>query len=388
MLPIATLVPDPSANVPNKFTLGPLVPERGPFVFTSTQVFPALVQELMLNPRGLVFKVANYDMTDERGRHFAFSSQDINDRTAPLVIDFGSADETGFGATERYRVATSGGRRAVDTNGDGLVDGADRPVVFDPNTGKAVGMTVRDAMEGVIGLVHYDEDATPSAALTQFQLDGSYSTKMVNGVEKLWRVRGVSRELNNPLKAWTIYTASGIDVTTNFSDLILRPESGITFRFLQDLDNDGIDAAQQYSLGSSDTNLDTDGDGLTDAFEYFGRRPDPNNTAQMQVWTVDVVGKPTYRAYSSPARTDSDLDGIPDADEFNRMVNVDTDNDPLTPPVPVRQSLDPRNPGLGRRRGDRLRRGHRLRDQAPVPAGRRASNGHPDIRPAQPGLGR
>jgi hypothetical protein len=345
LIPIATLVPDPGANLPNQFTLGPLVPERGPLVFTSTQVFPSVVQDLMLNPRGLVFKIANYDLTDERGRHFAFSSQDINDRTAPLVLDFGSVDASGVGATERYRVATSGGRRAVDTNGDNVIDQNDRPVVFDPNTGKAVGMTLRDAMESVLGLVHYDEDATPSSGLTQLQLDGSYSTKVVNGVERLWRVRGVSRELTNPLKVWTVYTASGIDATTNFRDLILRPESGITLKFLQDLDNDGIEASQEYALGSSDTSKDTDADGLSDAFEYFGSRPDPNNSNQTQVWTVDVFGAAgSYRAYSSPARADSDLDGISDADEFNRFVLMDTDNNPLTPPVQVRKSLDPRNP--------------------------------------------
>ena len=344
LVPIATLLPD--AGVPNRFTLGPLVPERGPFVFASDQVFPALVQNLMIDPRGLVFKVANYDLTDERGRNFAFSSQDINDRTAPLVIDFGfgDADAGVGGTTERYRVATSGGRVAVDTNGDGAVGAGDRPVVFDPNTGKAVGITISDAMESVIGLTRYDEDATPTSTLSQLELDASYSTRVVNGVERLWRVRGVSKETGNPLRTWTVFTAAGIDVTTDFSDLVLKTQTGLTFKFLQDLDDDGIDAGQEYVLGSSDIKTDSDADGLTDAFEYFGRMPDPANPSVNLTWTVDVTGKDTVRAFSSPARPDSDLDGISDAAEFNRFVDVDTDNDPVTPPVSVRRSLDPRNP--------------------------------------------
>src|SRR5581483_10353082 len=119
LIPIATLVPDPTANVPNSFNLGPLVPERGPFIFSNDQIFPSLVQDLMLSPRGLQFRVSNYDLIDERGRQFAFTSQDINDRTAAVVIDYGGHDSDGDGQgdyTERYRVATSSGRLAIDTN--------------------------------------------------------------------------------------------------------------------------------------------------------------------------------------------------------------------------------------------------------------------------------
>ncbi|MFO1020403.1 MAG: hypothetical protein U0903_06870 [Planctomycetales bacterium] len=360
LIPIATLTPD---NYPAEgFTLGPQVPERGPFIFSNDTIFPSLVQELMQNPKGIIFKVSNYDIIDERGRNFAFSSQDINDRTAPLVLDFGFGDVSipGVGGTtERYQVATSGGRIAVDTNGDNVVDANDRPVVFEPSTGRAVGITISDAMQNVLGLTKYDEDATPSSTLTPLQLSNSYSTRIVQldldndpntpavPVEQLWRIRDVSSDLTNPLKKWVIYTSNGIDGSTNFSDLILKPENGLTFKFLQDLDNDGIDAAQEYLLGSSDSNemitvptladpnhqqmkgYDSDLDGLPDAFEFFGG---PTPVSLNTGWNVDVVGKTAYRAFSSPARVDSDLDGISDYDEYNRFVNG------------VRKSTDPQNP--------------------------------------------
>jgi len=50
-----------------------------------------------------MFKVANFDMVDEFGRNFAFVSQDVAERTAAIVIDFGD------GSTETFRVATCGG---------------------------------------------------------------------------------------------------------------------------------------------------------------------------------------------------------------------------------------------------------------------------------------
>ena len=111
---------------------------------------------------------------------------------------------------------------------------------------------------------------------------------------------------------------------------------------MQDLDNDGIDAAQEYKLGSSDTKTDTDGDGLSDSFEFFGRMPDPANPLQTLYWNVDVAGEDTVREYSSPARSDSDLDGVSDFDEFNRFVDLDTDNDGIADVFNVRQSTNPR----------------------------------------------
>ena len=65
LTPIGTLVPE--TGLDTSFTLGPLVPPKGPIVFASTNVYPQLVDELMNDPRGLVFRFANYDIVDEGG---------------------------------------------------------------------------------------------------------------------------------------------------------------------------------------------------------------------------------------------------------------------------------------------------------------------------------
>ena len=138
-LPVASLIP---AGGNNTFNLGPLVPERGPFVFNNTEVFPNLVEDLMRAPRGLVLKVANFDMTDEFGRNFAFMSQEVNDKTAEIRIDFGD------GRKSSNHVATYGG---VDVNGimgtPGEFIGA-----FD-ESGLPAGIPLDFALQGVMGMV-------------------------------------------------------------------------------------------------------------------------------------------------------------------------------------------------------------------------------------------
>src|SRR5690606_29502135 len=173
LVPIATLVHE---NAPGGgYNLGPLVPERGPLVFVADQVFPALVEQLMQDPAGLVFKISNFDITDEFGRNFAFTSQDVNDRTATVVIDYGAADSDGDGEgdiTERLKVSTSAGRPMFDANGDGVIDDDDR-ILFD-DRGRQVGITLAEALEEVLGLVHYDEDRTGTSTLSPTQIENSY----------------------------------------------------------------------------------------------------------------------------------------------------------------------------------------------------------------------
>ncbi|MBI1826018.1 MAG: hypothetical protein HY287_02635 [Planctomycetes bacterium] len=101
-VPIATLVPNKTlvTGDPQTYNLGVLDNgSRGPILFSSRDVFPAMVEDLMRDPRGLLFEFANYDLTDEFDRNFAFASQAARDRTVGLVIDFGD------GHPQRYLVA-------------------------------------------------------------------------------------------------------------------------------------------------------------------------------------------------------------------------------------------------------------------------------------------
>jgi len=141
LIPVATLVSNRElvTGEPLAVNLGPFNRERGPLLFTSRDVFPALVQELMRQPRGLVFKIANYNLTDEFGRSFEFANQTTRDRTVQILIDNGD-----MGAN-RYLVSTSAVMDDAHLAGGGLVGGFD-------DRGRATGLPLDYVLQGILGL--------------------------------------------------------------------------------------------------------------------------------------------------------------------------------------------------------------------------------------------
>ena len=320
LTPIATLLPD--SEPATGFSLGPLVAAKGPIIFSNTDASPELVQQLMQNPRGLVFRFSNYDIVDEAGRNFAFTSQDINDRTARIALDYGGFDANGDGRgeeTEILRVATGIiGRRTVDTNGDKVIDDKDRKVVFD-TSGKQVGITLRDALEAA-GLTWYDEATKATNTLSAAEKRGSFSTlKRSDGVEVVFRVRDRMITLGTP-REWLIVTPNGIDPNVKLDDRILFPGSSVTLAFAQDLDQDRLPALTEAVHGCIDgsqkgtdgkfVSRDTDKDGLDDRFEV------------LVGWQVDTPLN-SGRARSSCHSTDTDGDTRADRDEAPGVVKYD-----------------------------------------------------------------
>lgn len=310
LTPVATLRPDfePAGG----FNLGTINTEVGPIVLSSDQVFPQLVERLMQNPTGLVFRFANYDITDETGRSFAFTSQEVTDRTALLEIDFGGFDTNRDGRgdfAESRRVATGIGRRAIDTNDDGVIDDRDRRVVFDA-LGQQVGISLREALQA-LGLEEFDEDARPSGSLTAAQRERSYSVQRGGGVERIFRIRqaallpGIARE-------WFIITETGAtSEVPSLDDIVLRTGGGIALGFLGDLDGDGLVSLIEFINNCSDQDKDSDNDGLDDRFET------------LIGWNVNT-DRGSRRVVSSCADADSDQDGMSDADEAPSVRNLDS----------------------------------------------------------------
>ena len=137
-LPVATLVSNSelTTGTPLSINLGGSFTERGPFLFSSREVFPNLVESLLRNPSSLVFRVANYDVEDELGRNYSFISQVSRDRTASITLDYGDA-----GAAKNYQVATNG----VLTDANQYLGG------FSP-AGRALGVPLSYLLESDLGL--------------------------------------------------------------------------------------------------------------------------------------------------------------------------------------------------------------------------------------------
>lgn len=139
--PVATLIAGSQLLTGDEavYNLGPLVPQHGPIIFSNAEVYPNLVEQLMRSPRGLLFQVANYDMTDELGRNFAFASQEARDRCAGIVINRGDD------IAERVLVALNG---QIDTEGvlhGGQVGGFDAQ-------GRAVGVPMDYVLQDILHL--------------------------------------------------------------------------------------------------------------------------------------------------------------------------------------------------------------------------------------------
>lgn len=313
LTPIATLVPD--FEPADGFNVGTLSSEVGPIIFSNTSIFPQLVESLMRNPTGLVFRFSNYDIKDETNRDFSFTEQDITDRTALLEIDYGSFDTNRDGKgdlADNLRVATGTGRlMRVDTNGDGEVDDNDgfRRVVFD-GMGRPVGITLRDALQS-LGLVEYNEDLRSTSSLSGAQQDNSYSVQRAGGVERIFRIR---RAAIRPAEAreWFIITPTGIaSEVASLDDVILNTGGGVALSFIGDLDGDGLTSLIEFVNGCSDRDSDTDDDGLDDRFET------------LIGWNVNT-DRGSKRVVSSCTNPDSDQDGLSDLLEAPGVINRDS----------------------------------------------------------------
>ena len=288
----------PSGGGDLAFNLGPLDSERGPVIFENTDIFPNLVESLLREPSGLLFKVANYDVVDEKGRNFAFSSAVTNQRTVGITIDYGE------GTVETYRVATHS--------------------KFDAR-GRPLGISLERALQ-IVGLSHQTDEqplpATPTAAQ-----QSSYGTlRDTTGVERLVRVRGIQNDLSgNPVpqkRFWAILTNNAsVAADSDFSSLRVNAGDEYLLYFTRDIDRDGLHEREELLYGSLDSTADSDGDGLSDYDEV------------RTGWTVMPLPGPAYRVFPSPARHDSDLDGMSDGEEKHQGSDpnrADTDMDGLT----------------------------------------------------------
>ncbi len=272
-IPIGTLLSSTSTT----YNLGTIDAKRGPFKFETQadEVNPDLIDELLRNPQGILLEVSNFDITDEFDNNFSFQQQDVTERTAPIVIDFGD------GRVERYWVAVSTGREI----------GGDR-IVFDEN-GKVVGITLREALEDVI------------------DLDFSDDSGIINRIDD----RSTDATKN---QAWVLLTENGYDPDVSIDKVILTRGNGVTFAFISDEDNDGLPKRLEDVYGTSDLKSDTDGDGLGDKEEITTG------------YEVNVVGELSLMVFSSPISADADGDGLNDKEERNLGTNAnsaDTDGD-------------------------------------------------------------
>jgi hypothetical protein len=431
-IPVATLIANSTLltggfavnDEAASFNLGPFNTERGPILFSSDTVFPNLVDQLMQAPGGLIFKVSNFDITDEFGRVFSYSSQIARDRTAGIIFDYGD------GNLEQHLVATApqydgeiygaSSTRVIDglpivggftadgsplgipldyalqailkmpkgnADADGILAGPDGIVssfaagddiqVIPPGT---TGVTPRSVAiapgaNGVLNSTAFGDDTTDSTTGYETSMncdanspeplrgnecaaDTDCSDAVTAGfcAETLARV-GYQRNGDFNRK-WVLFTNQQNGTSpagADFGQIMLSPGADLTIAFLQDLDEDGLFAREEYLAGSIDSRVDnydnsefgqvidpTANDPTKSyrlASPVFGLKddiPDSKDTdrdgigdfAEVRVgWKVQQ-GAILKQTYSSPRLADSDGDGLLDPQEQDLRAFCAAGNDP------------------------------------------------------------
>lgn len=379
-VPVATLV-----GTTDSFNVGPAPATHGPLRFEAIDVSVELVEELRRNPQGLVFEVVNYDVTDEFGRNFAYTFQDVGDRTATLMIDY-----AGFRQLEAPRVATAIPphpamfRDEVDAalasyNDDQDALYGDLEVLLETLEEVPEGLTMRQALEDILGLTHYDYDEEPTN-LSRDEIHDSYVTRedATSGKVELWRLRDVASDDDEGLR-WFVEVPRGTSAD-DFNAVPLRSGQLFKLMFGQDQDGDGLTLQEEALFGSIDSDDDAlsndcfgtvpypeddcvGGDqtpdsrdtariGLDDDEQTYGRRtvgPEDLDRGLQDLydpWRVFVNGR-AYRTNANPGRIDTDGDGLTDCQELGRCP-IDVylfapDAEPGDAPLDVRYDGEPDN---------------------------------------------
>lgn len=302
---LTTLLPPSDANT---FTLAP-GDSTSVMTLRDDDVDPGIIRAFLANPSSVLLEPTTYQMLNGEGTNFIFTTEQTFARTALVVVDYGD------GNLLKQRVATNVNR---------LPNGAFAGIrMADVMQELGLGYTTDQRAGQPSRLTSVEDIAETAYSGTAPGLgDPAYPPNMSPGTRQLhtfWYLVGARG--NDAL--------SPLDVNTDFDDIVLQARDEIRLAFVRDDDRDGLNDRQEFTLGTSDTDADSDNDGLSDWFEA--------NVG----WTVTVTGQnapPPYQVFGTPTLADSDGDGWSDLDEYLHGTdphNPDTDEDT------VPDSIDP-----------------------------------------------
>ncbi len=274
-------VPLASLNLDGGFEATSLPPgaESVALTFQREDLDLGTARKLLKDSTSLTLSPGLYELTDVDGKPFAFDEQEVQARTAEILIDYGTVRQS-----EYYRVAT---------NLDPVQPGIDLAVALDQ-----------------ILRVDYDQDG--------------------NGIT---RVRGVGGEANAVWQITRIYD-DGLEVRSGryttedayrLDDIPIRAGDQIFIVYLVDADGDGLGIREEFINGTDPQRADTDGDGRSDFQEV--REP-----CLVNAINPNEPDRYPAKLYSSPLLADGDGDGLNDDQECERGTdpgNPDTDGDSI-----------------------------------------------------------
>ncbi|MEL6868317.1 MAG: hypothetical protein AAFO81_00825 [Pseudomonadota bacterium] len=246
--------------------------------FERTSISLPTIRSLLTDTRSLKLEQGNVTIIDTSDESVALQAQDINRRTAKLVIDYGP-----YAATEFYRASTN---------------------VVPDEPGRSLAALLNDILR-----IPYDEDSTGLATVRNL------SSSTGRWVVTHKRIGDTDTQITTFDPERESYSLDDIDVRA-FDEVLLV--------LLEDPDNDGLGYREELLHGTDPLSADTDGDGRSDFEEV------------RESWRVNAVNVQDPKRYadaevtSSPLIADYDNDGLSDREEFAELLdpyNADTDGD-------------------------------------------------------------
>ncbi|MBX5481887.1 MAG: carboxypeptidase regulatory-like domain-containing protein [Myxococcaceae bacterium] len=191
----------------------------------------------------------------------------------------------------------------TDTDGDGLTDDEELAKGLDPSKSDSDDDGIGDAVEAAGGvLTDTDHDGTPDALDLDSDGDGIPDS-----------VEGQNDADDDGIPNWRDADSDDDGVPDSEEHAVDTDGDGTPDFVDTDSDDDGVPDSDEAAIGTSRTNPDSDGDGISDKDE-LGADGQPK----------DSDGDGTIDALD----TDSDDDGLPDAQEYAQGGDTDGDGTP------------------------------------------------------------
>jgi alpha-tubulin suppressor-like RCC1 family protein len=198
-------------------------------------------KSLLRDARSLVLRPASYEITDGEGKPFAFNLEEVQAKTATVIIDY-----AGHRSPERYMVATN---------------------LNPEHNGVSAGTIFGDYL-----LIPYTAGETVYEGIPMRGLVGVRGISVNEGNNAYWLV--VHSFFNGLEMVTTPYDLLVEDY--NFNEIELKAGHVLHLTYVEDLDGDEIYSREEFLRGTGDESLDSDGDGITDAVEVENGT-DPGN---------------------------------------------------------------------------------------------------------------